>query len=250
MTRRVPTLVSFLFPLTVIAGWELLSRTSLVSPALLPPPTEIARLFTTIDFTFAIGPHAMKTVSRAMAGYGLAFLFAVPLGVAIGRSTLCDKLTVITIESLRPLPSSAMIPVALLFLGLGTSMQVAVTAFGCIWPILVATIEGARRIEPTLVDAARLLRFDVRRRLWCLYLPSAAPYITAGLRTSLAVALILSITAEMLAGSDGLGFYILDMERAFRIPEMFGAIVLLGAIGYSLNYLFLAVQVRVLYWMN
>jgi len=135
-----------------------------------------------------------------------------------------------------------------LTLGIGDAMIVAVTVYATLWPILVNTIDGVRNIERTLIDTARTFGLRGWAILWRVILPGAAPYIVTGLRISLSIALILVTTAEMIAGSRGLGFFILDQERSFNSRNMYAGIIVVAALGYGLNRLFLALEGKALGW--
>jgi NitT/TauT family transport system permease protein len=152
------------------------------------------------------------------------------------------------VEVLRPIPSAALIPVAIVFFGIETEMRVAVVVFGALWPILLNSVSGARSVDPLLLETGRAFSFgrvDLYRKI---LIPAALPAITTGLRISLAIALILAVTVEMVAGGDGLGFYILDHERSFKYPQMYAGILFLGLVGFSLNLLFSAIERRYLFW--
>lgn len=228
--------------------WELLGRSKFLPAYYLPPFTSVVSQFADKEFLFNVTEHLSNTLVRALIGYALSFIIAIPLGIVLGRSPSIGAYLEPILESLRPLPSSAVIPVALLFLGLGWKMIVFVVAFGALWPTLVATIQGARNVDPVMLDTAKLLQLNSSQTNYYIVLPASLPYIMAGLRTSLAVSLILAVTAEMIAGGNGIGFYILDMERAFRTKEMFAAIMIIGVAGYILNTLFEAGEKRVIYW--
>jgi ABC-type nitrate/sulfonate/bicarbonate transport system permease component len=129
-------------------------------------------------------------------------------------------------------------------------MIVAVTVYASVWPILVNTMDGVRHIEPTLIATARtfgLRRWAVLRQV---VLPGASPYIVTGLRISLSIALILVTTAEMIAGSRGLGFFILDQERSFNSGNMYAGIIVVAALGYGFNWLFLRLEAKLLRWRS
>jgi ABC-type nitrate/sulfonate/bicarbonate transport system permease component len=145
------------------------------------------------------------------------------------------------------MPSVAIIPVAILLLGIGDSMIVAVTVYASMWPILVNTIDGVRRIERTLIDTGRTFGLGRRPMLWQIVLPAASPYIVTGLRISLSIALILVTTAEMIAGR-GLGFFILDEERSLHSSNMYAGIILVAVLGYALNRLFVALEKQAMRW--
>jgi ABC-type nitrate/sulfonate/bicarbonate transport system permease component len=123
-------------------------------------------------------------------------------------------------------------------LGISDAMIVAVTAYASLWPVLINTIDGVRYIERTLIDTGRTFGLNRRQILWLVVLPAAAPYIVTGLRISLSIALILVTTAEMIAGSKGLGFFILDEERSMNSGNMYAGVILVSVLGYLLNRLF------------
>jgi ABC-type nitrate/sulfonate/bicarbonate transport system permease component len=123
-----------------------------------------------------------------------------------------------------------------------------VTVYASLWPILINTIDGVKRIDPVLVQTGRIFGLGPWRLLQRVILPAASPYIVTGLRISLAIALILVTTAEMIAGGTGLGFFILDEERSLRNGNMYAGIILVSLLGYLLNRLFLLVEARVVRW--
>jgi ABC-type nitrate/sulfonate/bicarbonate transport system permease component len=232
----------------LLALWEYGARSSPTLQLYIPPVSHIVSALGRLVVSGQVGGHLLSTVSRFLQGYVIAALLAVALGVVLGYFRLAYRVCETVIELLRPMPSVAIIPVAVLTLGIGDAMIVAVTVYASVWPILVNTVDGVRRIEPTLVDTARtfgLGRWAILRRI---ILPGAAPYIVTGLRISLSIALILVTTAEMIAGSRGLGFFILDQERSLNTVNMYAGIIVVAALGYGLNRLFLTLAARALRW--
>jgi len=140
------------------------------------------------------------------------------------------------------------VPIAILFLGIGDEMKTFVIAWACFFPILVNTMHGVGSVDRVIVDTARTFGYRTSGIISKIILPAALPSIAAGMRISLAIGLILTVIAEMVAGNNGIGFYILDMERAFRIPEMWAGIFTLAVIGYLLNRIFVSVEERALAW--
>src|SRR2546430_2335796 len=134
-----------------------------------------------------------------MAGYFIAALVAVTAGIILGYFRVIHSLLDILIELLRPMPSVAIIPVAILLLGIGNSMIVAVTVYATMWPILINTVDRVRHIDRTLVATGRTFGLSRWRILQRIVLPAASPYVVTGLRIGLAIALILVTTAEMVA---------------------------------------------------
>jgi ABC-type nitrate/sulfonate/bicarbonate transport system permease component len=133
-------------------------------------------------------------------------------------------------------------------MGVGDAMKVFIIAFVCVWPVLLNTMDGIGGIDHTLLDTARVYQISARDRILRVMLPAAAPQIFAGLRTSLSLSLILMVISEMVASTNGIGYFVLQSQRTFAIPEMWAGIVLLGILGYVLNFIFLLVERRVLRW--
>jgi ABC-type nitrate/sulfonate/bicarbonate transport system permease component len=228
--------------------WEYGSRASPNLELYVPPISQIFVALSELIFSGQLTTHLLTTVRRFLEGYLLAAAIAVSAGVALGYFRFAHSLLEMLIEFLRPMPSVAIIPVAILLLGIGDAMIVAVTVYASMWPILVNTIDGVRRIEPILIDTGRTFRLGGRRMLWQIILPAASPYIVTGLRISLSIALILVTTAEMIAGSRGLGFFILDEERSLHSSNMYAGIILVAVLGYALNRLFIGLERQAMRW--
>ena len=228
--------------------WELGARSNPKLQLYFPP---ISRILGALVHLIGAGPivtHLLVTLGRFLEGYLLAALIAVSLGIVLGYFRFLHSLVALLIELLRPMPSVAIIPVAILLLGIGDSMIVAVTVYASIWAILVNTIEGVRYIDPVLIDTARTFNLKRRQILWQIVLPAASPYIVTGLRIGLSIALILVTTAEIIAGSKGLGFFILDEERAMNSANTYAGVILVAMLGYLLNRIFLALESKAMKW--
>jgi ABC-type nitrate/sulfonate/bicarbonate transport system permease component len=228
--------------------WEYGSRSSPNLQLYIPPISQILVALGELIISGLVTTHFLTTVRRFLEGYLLAAVIAVSAGVALGYFRFAHSLLEMLIEFLRPMPSVAIIPVAILLLGIGDLMIVAATVYASVWPILVNTIDGVRRIERTLLDTGRTFGLDRRRMLWQIVFPAASPYIVTGLRISLSIALILVTTAEMIAGSKGLGFFILDEERSLHSTNMYAGIIVVAVLGYVLNRLFIALEERAMRW--
>jgi NitT/TauT family transport system permease protein len=238
---------SFIFLLLV---WELGARAASGLRLYVPPISAVIGALGELFVAGQVRGHVLATLERFFTGYLIAAAIGVSFGIALGYFRSLHNLLGIVIEFLRPMPSVAIIPVAILMLGIGDSMIVAVTVYASLWPILINTIDGVRHIESTLVDTGRTFGLSPWRILWRIILPGASPYIVTGLRIALSIALILVTTAEMVAGSKGLGFFILDEERSMNTSNMYGGIIIVAALGYALNRLFLGVEARVMRWRH
>jgi ABC-type nitrate/sulfonate/bicarbonate transport system permease component len=233
---------------SLLVLWEIVSRAALVNQIYVPPVSRIAselwRLLANGELLRNLGASAV----RFGFGYGLAVVIGLGIGLAMGYFRAGYLLLEPLIELLRPLPPPAIIPIAILFLGIENQMKVFVITFACFFPIVVNTIQGVAGVDRVLLDTARTFGLTTREIIWKIVLPSASPNIIAGMRIALAIALILTVISEMVASNDGIGFMILDMERAFRIPEMYAGIFTLMVVGYLLNRLFVAFESRTLAW--
>lgn len=245
--RRLPWR-GLLVLLGCLLAWEVLARRNAALAAYFPPASAV---LLTLSRSLGDGEllgHIVASLRRFAEGYVLAALLAVSAGLCLGLWRPLYALFEPLIELLRPMPSPATIPIAILFLGIGDEMKVAVTVYACSWPILLNTIDGVRSVDRVLVNTAATFRVSPWERFWKVMLPAASPQIVTGLRVSLAIALILVTTSEMVISNDGLGFYILDRQRSFQIPEMYAAIVALAILGYALNRLFLALDSLAMAW--
>jgi ABC-type nitrate/sulfonate/bicarbonate transport system permease component len=154
------------------------------------------------------------------------------------------------VELLRPIPIPAIVPPLILLLGVDDELKIFVIAFSVFFPVLVNTIGGVRAVDPVAVDVARTLRVGRLRTLRSVILPASLPYVLAGMRISLSLALIVTVLAEMIAGAAGIGYYLITTQYAMRAADMYAAIVLLALAGYVLNRGFLAAERRLLHWYH
>ena len=223
-------------------------RAGAINAALVPPPTEVVRRIAEIlisgDF---IAPLA-ATLYLLFIAYIGASLLAIVLGLVMGRFPAIYNLFEPLVELFRPLPKPALLPPLILFLGLGDLMKSVVVGLGVFFPVLINTIQGVRGVDPVLINTARTFGYGRVAVLRKVILPAALPLIFAGLRVSLALGLILVVIAEMLAGTGGLGYLILDMQRTFRVQNMYAWLAILAVLGYGLNAGFLALEHRIIHW--
>jgi ABC-type nitrate/sulfonate/bicarbonate transport system permease component len=232
--------------LALLALWEGVAR--IKGSVYLPPVTTIAVTFWHEWFSSQFRDQAIPSLYRMLAGYGIASALGVTVGVLIGAYRSLFRLLDPFLQFLRAIPPSAIIPVGILLIGIGDTMKIVVICFGAFWPILVNAADGARNVPSERLDTARIFGVGRADQLLFVTLPSAMPGIFAGLRTGLSIAFIMIVVSEMIGSTNGLGYYILQSQRTFAIPEMYGGIVLLAILGYCLNTGFVALEHRVLAW--
>jgi sulfonate transport system permease protein len=245
---RSSALGAALFAAALLLAWQVLADLKIISPVFFPSPSrtlgELWRQVSAGEIWHPLG----ATTLRMFYGWVLASLLGVAIGAVIGSSRAARDYLNPLLEFMRPLPASAIIPAAILFLGLSNEMATAVIAFGAIWPVLLASVHGFSTIEPQLIDVSAALRLTRMQLLAKVAVPGAMPDILAGARVSLAIALILAVVTEMQASQPGLGQNILLAQRSYRSPELYAGVVTLGILGFAINHGLMMLERRLLRW--
>lgn len=234
--------------IVVLALLELFARSGFLSQDVFPPITEDVRALVA-----QLGEAAFWTaLANTLSGWAIALAIvvagAVPLGILIGASSPLYRAFRVIIEFLRPVPSVALIPLAVLVFGTGLESKVFLAAFAAFWPMFMQTLYGVRAVDPVATDTARSFGFSRLQRLRLVSLPSAVPYLATGLRLAAAVALILVVTAELVIGSPGLGREINEARSAGAFDNMYALIIVTGVLGWAISALFELGERRVLHW--
>jgi ABC-type nitrate/sulfonate/bicarbonate transport system permease component len=239
-------LVTFTLPVILVVGWWVLSANS--TSFFAPPLADIVAAFPSTWLEGRLTSDVLPSVIRLLVGYTAALVVGIALGMAIGLSPTLRAFTEPSLEFFRAIPPPVMIPILMLFLGIFTSMKIFVIATGCLWPILLNTIEGVRGIDDLLRDTSQVYRLRRWTVLRTLVLRGASPQIMTGARQALSIGIILMVISEMFAANNGLGFTIVQFQRSFAIPQMWTGIILLGLVGVVLSIIFRAVERPVLAW--
>lgn len=246
---RSQALVLGLSTLALLVGAvELAVRLGLVNGVLVPPPSVVVRHATLILAGGTFAPPLGQTLYLLAVAYFIGCALAIVLGLLMGRFAFVHGLLEPLVEVLRPLPKPALLPPLILFLGLGDAMKLTVIGLGVFFPVLINTIQGVRGTDPVMLDAARTFQHSGAATLWKVVLPSAMPLILSGMRVALGIGLVLVVVAEMMAGTGGIGYLIVDMQRSFRIPDMYAWSLILALLGLALNEAFLFVERRLIHW--
>ncbi|REE97721.1 ABC transporter permease [Thermomonospora umbrina] len=226
----------------IVACWEAVTRAA--GNPFAPPPSRIAERMRELWFsgpadrlwlTDAAIDNVPPSVGRLLAGWALASIVGIVVGLAIGRIRVLGELVEPVLHFARAIPPTALAPVWIVLFDLGLQTQLVTIMFGVVWPVLLNTVDGARSVEAVQSDTARVYGLGPLQRVVYLVIPSAAPKIFAGLRISLGLAVILMVVSEMTGSVDGIAFsLLLDAQRSYDIPAMWGGICVLGALGYLL----------------
>jgi ABC-type nitrate/sulfonate/bicarbonate transport system permease component len=192
----------------------------------------------------------VPSLTRLAAGYGASLVLGIGLGVLVGSSRTLRSLLEPVLEFLRAIPPPVLIPIIGLFAGIGDPRRILIIVAGCVWPILLNTVEGARAVDEVLADTCRSYRIRGLARLRHLVLRSASPQIMTGARQALAIGIILMVIGELRAATNGIGHTVEQFMTLFAYRQMWSGVILLGLLGVALSLLFRFADNRVLGWYH
>jgi ABC-type nitrate/sulfonate/bicarbonate transport system permease component len=234
-------------PVAILVAWQ--AWTAHAHNAHFPRLSTILAEFQDLWLFSQFGTHVVPSLERIGAGFAIAVVVGVAVGIPIGLSRLARSFAMPHIEYWRAMPPPALLPISIVLLkDIGDRQKIAFIAFFCVFPVLLNTIDGVRGIEPTLIDTARSYGVPWHVRIRRLVLPAALPQIVAGMRTSLSLAVIMMVLAEYFSSTSGVGYVLLISKNTFQMGPMWAAILLIGLLGYLLNLLFLLFERRALAW--
>lgn len=236
-----------MLPLAVIiVAWWVASSGS--SSLYFPPLSEILEAFRGLWLFSHVQSDVVPSLTNLAAGFIIASLVGVMIGFVLGLTPMLWRVTLPIVEFFRAVPAVTVLPILLLLFGLTPETRVSVVVYGCLWPVLLNTIDGVRSVDPLVKDVAR--SYQVSRSVWLsrIVLPAAAPQIVAGMRTALSLGITLIILSELIGATNGIGYTILQAQRRFEPTELWAGILLLGLLGYLSNVAFRVVESRLLRW--
>ena len=246
MIRRVGLVVGL--PIVLVVVWWFASAGS--KDFYFPPLKKILTVFPTTWFGPRMVDDVLPSLLRLAIGYAAALVIGIGLGILIGQNSKLRAVVEPVLEFLRAIPPPVLVPILMLIAGIGNTMKILVIISGCLWPILLNTVEGVRAVDEVLTDTCRSYRIRGGLRTWHLMVRSASPQIVAGARQALSIGIILMVISEMFAASSGIGFTVIQFKDGFRIPEMWSGVILLGLLGVALALLFRLAERRVLGWYH
>lgn len=235
-------LKALLLPATLVIALEVLARSVEIHSDALAPPSAIVLALIGAFADGSILAATRDTLISAFAGLAVGGAIGLLFGIALGLIQPLDRLMEVTIEALRPIPSIALLPIALIALGFGYRMEIVIVAFACVWPILILSRAAVRSIEPRLLEVSRALRLSPGDRVRKIVIPAALPRIFLAFRLAAGIALIVAVTVEIAINPLGLGAGIMLAQQALRPDLMLAYLVWIGIIGYALNVALLAAQ--------
>jgi NitT/TauT family transport system permease protein len=252
--RAIPVLLALIFPVCVLAAWQIASGTGRLR--IVATPNEVGLMM----WDFAVGGiyddaysgtlhiHLFESMRRVYGGFALAALVAVPLGLVIGRVKLVRQMLDPTLQILRPIPVTAWLPLSMIFFGLGPSSAISLVFLGAFYPILLNTVFGVRHVDPKLFEAASMLGCSGSAMFRRVVLPAALPSIFNGLRLGLGFAWVVIVVGEMTGVPTGLGAAIMDGRTLSRTDLIISGMIVIGIAGFVSDKLVLALNNRLLRW--
>lgn len=228
--------------------WEAAPRLGLVDKVFLPPFTEVVSAFVTLAGNGQLQHHVSASSTRALSGFLIAIVIAIPLGVAIAWYRPVAEFLNPILEMFRNTAALALLPVFVLILGIGEESKIALVTYACTFPILLNTISGVRTVDPLLIKSASSLGFSSIRLFQKVVLPAALATIFTGLRMAAASSILVLIAAEMVGAKAGLGYLITASQLNFQIPAMYAGIVAISLLGLAVNAVLVVLERRLTRW--
>lgn len=231
-----------------LALWEFAPRLGLVDEVFLPPFSTVADAFADLVANGQLWEHLSASLSRALTGFAIAIVIAIPVGVAIAWYKPVAEFLGPILELFRNTAALALLPVFILILGIGETSKIALVLYASSFPILLNTISGVRTVDPLLVKSARSLGLPAVKLFQKVILPAAVPTIFTGIRMAAASSILVLIAAEMVGAKAGLGYLITASQLNFQIPNMYAGIIAISLVGLAFNGLILAAERRFSRW--
>jgi NitT/TauT family transport system permease protein len=256
---QIRKLDRYIVPILILAGWEAFSRSGALPAALLPAPSTV--LWAWADWVFGTDGNTQTysghwlidmaaSLSRVAAGFAIATVAGVALGVAIGWSRTTEIVIEPTLQMLRPIPPVSWIPLAIIWFGIADKPAIFLVFLGAFFPILLNTIHGVKTCDRNLIRAGAMVGGTERKLLRHIVVPAALPSIFAGLRIGIGSAWMLTVTAEMVAVKSGLGYVLWDSYYFLRYDLVLAAMASIGLLGYLSDLAIRLVMARVLHWQR
>lgn len=257
-TPRLPAISAVLAPAMryypvwlILALWEIVGRAGLVDPMFMPPLSEVLKTtFHELFITHELLVHMGYSFARAGTGFSLAAVVGIVLGILMGRFRAIESFVDPLISAIFPTPKLALFPLMMVLLGIGDASKIALIFMGCFFPIVISTYTGVKNVDKYFIWNARTKGASNRQVLQTVVFPASLPFIFAGLRVATSTAFLLIVASELIASNEGLGFLILYAQRSFHPELMFGGILLVATMGFTVDRLLLALGKWLFSWQE
>lgn len=231
-----------------IGLWELIARLKLINPIFLPPFSKVVAAFFQLFISGDIYPNLFISLQRSLTGFFVGLIIAIPLGLIIGWFKGFERFIDPLMQTFRNLSVLALLPVFVLFFGIGETSKVIVIAWSVTWSVLLNTISGVKNVDPQLIKAARSMGVSNFSLFKTVIFPGALTSIYTGIRISATTSILVLIAAEMLGANTGLGYLLYLYQSNMKIPEMFSIIIILALLGLFVNYFLVGLEKKLFKW--
>ena len=248
LSWRVSSLMAFLALWSLAGG--LVEATRPFNPLFLPAPWVVIGALLELAQKGQLWVHVAATLERVAVGFAAGAVLALALGLLAGQIRAVRNVVEPVIELLRPIPPLAVLPLFIVWVGIGEASKVGFITYATFFPMFVTTVHGVTQIDERLLRAAQSLGARPRHLFLRVILPAALPDVLTGLRLGVALSFFVIVISEFVGAESGLGYLINDGRNFFLVPQMLGAAVLLGLLGYAGNALVRVLERRVLRWQH
>ncbi len=248
--RMVRRLRGVLLIAALLVLWEASARFGWANSSNWPPVSGVVVALVQGWASGELAALVASTLKRMLIGFAFGCAAGVTFGALLGISRWARYTLKPLIEVIRPIPAPAIVPILILFLGVDDLLKIVVIALACFFPVFLNTLAGIAGVDSVLIETARTFRIGRLRTLLQVILPAATPMIAAGMRIAIGIALVVTVISEMIAGSAGLGYYIVQMQYALKPEPMYAAVISISAAGYLLNRLFVLLERWWLPWVG
>ncbi len=247
--RRRRLLLNLAGIVLFLLGWEAIPHVfTWMNPALFPPPSRVLQAALPMIESGELAGHIAASLTRATAGFGIALILGIAAGILTARITFLHHLSEPVLHGFRSVPSLAVVPLAVLWFGIGELPKIALIAWGAFFPIWITTFIGVRDTHIVYLRSAAALGAGRLRTLFQVVLPAALPFILAGVRQAIAVSLIVLVAAELSGSTRGIAYMMSLGHQLFQVEIMFIGLVLLGTFGFLADRLFVWAAKRLFPW--
>jgi ABC-type nitrate/sulfonate/bicarbonate transport system permease component len=235
-------------PVLGVIAWEAAARSGRFSPLIVP---SIARIGYQL-WVLVTQPESLMevwySVARGLGGLALAAVVGIALGVVMGRSATAAACFGPILSGTYPIPKIALFPIFIYLFGIGSLSKVLLVFLECLYPIVITTQAGGRAVSRALVWSAANMGASRSRVLWAVVVPATAPFIFAGLRIAMPIALVVVIITEMIGSADGLGYLVMYSLASFKTDRMLAVVVVIALVGVALDRLVVRLRDRLVFW--
>lgn len=235
-------------PIILVIIWYIVCDVFQMVPGyMFPGPVDVANSFVKLIVSGQLFRDILDTLYKVLFGMLLASVVGITLGIVLGWFKRLETLCRLVISILRPIPPIAWIPFSIIWFGIGLGPAVFIIFMGCVFPILISTIDGVHRTDSVLIEAAQSFGASNAQMLTEVILPSSLPHIVSGLKVAMGIALMCTISGEMIGSSSGIGYMILTSTNLFDTGSTVVGMLVIGIIGIIFDYIFTKVQERI-FW--